>query len=65
MIISKLKYYREGRSEKHLRGIAGILKVSGELVDRAYVVRFATQFGVADIWQAIVERVDGGQKRDE
>ena len=28
--ISKMIYYREGGSEKHLRDIAGMLKVSGD-----------------------------------
>src|SRR5438105_4821651 len=35
VIIGKMLYYQEGGSEKHLRDIAGILKVSGENVDRA------------------------------
>jgi hypothetical protein len=65
VILSKLNYYREGRSQKHLRDIAGILKISGGEVDRAYVARFAAQFGVLDIWQAVVEKVDGGKKTNE
>jgi len=31
VIIMKMKYYKEGESEKHLRDITGILKISGEL----------------------------------
>ena len=30
LIISKMLYYREGGSEKHLRDITGMLKVSAE-----------------------------------
>ena len=29
----KLEYYREGGAEKHLRDIAGILRISGEQID--------------------------------
>jgi len=29
VILSKMQYYREGGSEKHLRDITGMLKVSG------------------------------------
>jgi hypothetical protein len=57
VILGKLVYYHEGGSEKHLRDITGILKVSGEAVDRQYLSTVAAQLGVADIWQAIVNRV--------
>lgn len=33
VIIRKLEYYREGRSEKHLHDIRGMLEVSGDLID--------------------------------
>ncbi len=33
VIIRKLEFYREGESEKHLRDIAGILSISGEIID--------------------------------
>jgi len=55
----KLIYYQDGASDKHLRDIAGILKISKEHVDRDYVANFAAQFGLSEVWQAIVERVDG------
>jgi hypothetical protein len=54
VIIGKLVYYRDGGSEKHLRDIAGILAISGELVDREYVARSAAQVGASDIWEAIL-----------
>jgi hypothetical protein len=58
VILGKLIYYREGGSEKHLRDVAGILRISGELVDRDYVGKFADELGVAEIWQAVLRRVD-------
>jgi hypothetical protein len=57
VILGKLLYYAEGGSEKHLRDITGILRVSGELVDRAYVAHWAAQLNVAAIWQAVLERL--------
>lgn len=59
VIIKKLDFYREGQSDKHLRDIAGILKTMGEQLDRAYIVKWAAQLDVLDIWQAVVNRVEG------
>ena len=53
VILGKLVYYREGGSEKHLRDIAGILKISGRSLDWSYIENFANQLGVAEIWQAV------------
>jgi hypothetical protein len=55
--LGKLVYYRDGGSDKHLRDIAGILKFSGDLVDRDYVSRFAKQLGVADTWQSVLSKI--------
>lgn len=56
IIISKMLYYQEGGSEKHLRDIAGILKVSGDAVDRGYLSLWAAQLGLAAILQAVLHR---------
>jgi len=57
VIISKMASYREGGSEKHLRDITGILKVSGDDVDRAYVAHWADELGLTTIWRAILRRL--------
>lgn len=57
VILKKLEFYREGGSEKHLRDIAGILKVRGEMVDRAYIESWAEQLGVAEGWKLVKDRV--------
>ena len=57
VIISKMDYYRQGGSEKHLRDVTGILKVSGEEVDRAYVTQWSRSLGLSEIWQAILRRL--------
>lgn len=57
VILGKLLYYREGESPKHLRDIAAMLQVSGDLIDRDDVTKWATELGVLDIWQAILTRL--------
>jgi len=57
IILSKMLYYREGGPEKHLRDITGILKISGDQLDRDYIAHWATELGLTPIWRAIVERV--------
>ena len=64
VILGKMEFYREGGSEKHLRDVAGILKVSGDCLDRGYVSQWAGKLGLSDIWQAVQRRVSlGGGKR--
>ncbi|MFQ5805078.1 MAG: hypothetical protein ACE5I3_01370 [Phycisphaerae bacterium] len=58
VIIKKMEYHREGGSEKHLRDITGVLKISGDRVDRAYIDDWASKLGLEPIWKAILERVD-------
>jgi hypothetical protein len=44
----------EGGSDKHLRDIAGILRVSPAEVDRGYVAEWAQRLGVTAIWEAVL-----------
>jgi hypothetical protein len=57
-ILAKLEWARRsGGSEKQLGDVAGILAVSGDRLDRAYVERWAEVLGVADLWrQALAGR---------
>ncbi len=57
LIVKKMDFYKAGGSEKHLRDITGILKVSGDKVDRAYIERWAVELGLEDIWRAILKRL--------
>lgn len=59
VILGKLWYYREGGSEKHLRDIAAMLQVSGELIDKAYIDRWAQELGFTEEWQAVLNRLRG------
>ena len=38
--------------------IAGILQVSGELVDRASIRRWAEKLGLTEAWDAVLSRLD-------
>lgn len=53
VILKKLEYYREGGSEKHLRDIAGVLKISGLQIDIAYIDRWASELGLTEIWRKV------------
>lgn len=57
VIIKKMQYYKEGGSEKHLRDITGILKISGNEVDMNYISDWAKQLGLTEIWEAIQRRM--------
>jgi hypothetical protein len=58
VILKKMEYYREGGSEKHLRDIGGILRISGEQVDRAYIDEWAQRLGLSEIWVKIRKAAD-------
>ena len=59
VIIKKMEYYREGGSEKHLRDITGMLKVSGGEIDQAYIIDWADRLGLRSIWELIQQRLTG------
>jgi hypothetical protein len=56
VILKKMEYYREGGSEKHLRDIAGVLRISGSVVERAYIEEWAGRLGLEEIWERILRR---------
>lgn len=58
VILKKMEYYKEGGSEKHLRDITGILKISGETIDRQYIISWAERLGVEEVWEAILRRLN-------
>ncbi|MFM9960057.1 MAG: hypothetical protein ACKV2Q_02395 [Planctomycetaceae bacterium] len=57
IILSKMRYYKEGGSEKHLRDIAGILCVWAIDVDRDYIANWAQRLKVSDVWESVLRRV--------
>jgi hypothetical protein len=58
VILEKLEFRREGGTDKHLRDIAGIIKVQAERLDRTSIEQWARELDGLDLWQAIVARVE-------
>ncbi len=57
VILKKLEFYREGASDKHLRDIASMIKVSGDTFDRAYLDAWALELNVHDLWNEVKSRL--------
>ena len=51
VILKKLEYFREGRSEKHLTDIRGMLAVSGDEIDSSFLDAQIANLGLAAEWQ--------------
>lgn len=50
VILSKLRYYQMGKSDRHLRDIRHMLRISGDLTDGDEIRRWATRLGVDAEW---------------
>jgi hypothetical protein len=57
VIIKKLDFYREGGSEKHLRDIAGMIKISGAFLDLDYIRGWVEKMALAEAWGQVLSRV--------
>ena len=57
VIIMKMRYYKKGGSEKHLRDIASMLKISDDIIDRKYIEQWVVKFTLNDIWHTILSRL--------
>ncbi len=53
VIIMKMKYYKDGGSEKHLRDITGMLKISKEIIDINYIEKWVNNLNLNEIWKGI------------
>ena len=51
VILRKLEYYREGKSEKHLRDVAGILELSSEQLDLQELQQKIKEHRLEEEWQ--------------
>lgn len=57
VILKKLEFFREGASDKHLRDIASMLKVSGPEIDLDYIASWAPRLGVTEEWGMMKKRL--------
>lgn len=62
VILKKMEYYAEGGSEKHLRDISGMIMISGEIIDFAYISHWAGKLRLGDIWEEVQKRVSKKQR---
>jgi len=53
IIVRKLEYFREGGSDKHVRDIRSMLKISGDNIDRAALDEWIRVQGVEAEWRKI------------
>jgi len=60
IILKKLDYYREGHSEKHLRDIAGIFRISGQQLDLDYLRSWVERLELEQEWQVLLPRLETG-----
>ena len=55
VILRKLEFFREGGSSKHLRDVAGILRVSGELLNRPDLEEWIGRLELVHEWKQAEE----------
>lgn len=53
VIVKKMAYYQEGGSDKHLRDIAGVMRIQGDALDRAYIEQWASKLGLSPTWNIV------------
>ena len=57
VIIKKLEYCQMGGSVKHLRDIAGMIKILGSLIDKAYLNDWTEKLGLSDLWKSVIAKL--------
>lgn len=55
VIVKKLEYFRSGGSEKHLRDIQSMLRVTPDLDERAELERQIAARGLQEVWKKVLE----------
>ena len=51
VIVHKLRFFREGGGERHLRDIRGMLAVGGDEIDRGLIEEAVADFGLDQEWR--------------
>lgn len=50
VIVRKLEYYRQSESDRHLRDVGGIVRISGPEIDEDVLQRLLAERGLEDLW---------------
>ena len=58
LIVKKLMYYRDGGSEKHLRDIAAMLRISSEEIDLTRIDELVTGVGLDELWRTVLKSIE-------
>jgi hypothetical protein len=58
IILKKLEYVRDHRSDKQMRDIAAIIRVRADQLDRGYIDQWSLRLGVRDAWEFVRNAVD-------
>lgn len=58
IILGKLDFYQEGKSEKHLDDIQKIIEVIGNSLDISYIEHWAKKSGTEGIWFSLKKKKD-------
>ena len=51
IILQKMKWHRSGGGQRHLDDIAGVVRIQGDKLDRAYIAEQAGKLEVLDLWR--------------
>ncbi len=62
VLIMKMKYYKSGGSEKHIRDIMSMVKISNELIDFSYIELWVYKLNLKEIWEELKNKMEK-QKR--
>lgn len=55
LILIKLKWYQQSQSTRHLEDVESILKISGDRLDRSYLLKWARELGVSEILNRLLQ----------
>jgi hypothetical protein len=55
LIVKKLSYYEQGASDKHLRDIASMLRISPQQIDLDRVRGLATDHGLGELLDRVLD----------
>ena len=57
VILWKLEFFREGRAEKHVQDIVGILRVTGEELNTSMLTGAINKLNLDKQWATVQERL--------
>ena len=57
IILKKLEWHEMGGGERHLRDIAGVIRVSGPRLDWEYLHQQARSLGVDQLWRELLAQI--------